>query len=155
MDRPSSSHFTQHVDSDLDDAEYIAPSTEDEESSEEEEDISSDEGDDGQDVRAVPQLQDMHRRETHRSLRSTFHIPIIEVGNSPGDFFINIKFIPNLSSVNLLLYAVSLFIIVNSFPQSQGSLAEFSRDISCRFSKLLFFYKIGFDLLRLSPYPFF
>ncbi|VFQ93592.1 unnamed protein product [Cuscuta campestris] len=86
MDQPSSSHFTQHVDSDPDDAEYIAPSTEDEESSEEEEDISSDEGDNGQDVRAVPQLQDMHRRETHRSLRLTFHVPIIEVGNRYPSF---------------------------------------------------------------------
>ncbi|VFQ68002.1 unnamed protein product [Cuscuta campestris] len=58
----------------------------DEDSLEEEEDISSDEGDDGHDVRAMTQLQDMHRRETHRSLQPTFHVPIIEVGNKYPSF---------------------------------------------------------------------
>ncbi|VFQ92673.1 unnamed protein product [Cuscuta campestris] len=86
MDQPSSSHFAQHVDSDPDDAEYIAPSTEDEESSEEEEDISADEGEDGQDVRAMPQLHDRQSHVPNMSLRPTFHIPIIEVGNRYPSF---------------------------------------------------------------------
>ncbi|RAL37774.1 hypothetical protein DM860_000468 [Cuscuta australis] len=81
MDQPSSSHFAQHIDSDPDDAEYIAPSTEDEESSEEEEDISADEGEDGQDVRAMPQLHDRQSHVLNLSLRPMFHIPIIEVDN--------------------------------------------------------------------------
>ncbi|VFQ64878.1 unnamed protein product [Cuscuta campestris] len=86
MDQPSSSHFPQHVDGDPDDAEYIAPSTEDEKSSEDEEDISTDEGEDGQDIRAIPQLHDRQSHVPNMPLRPTFHIPIIEVGNRYPSF---------------------------------------------------------------------
>ncbi|VFQ83642.1 unnamed protein product [Cuscuta campestris] len=86
MGHPSSSHYAQHVDSDPDDAEYVSPLTEDEESSEEDEDISSDEGDDGDNARAMPHLEDIQRRETHRSLQPTFHVQIIEVGNTYPSF---------------------------------------------------------------------
>ncbi|VFQ67261.1 unnamed protein product, partial [Cuscuta campestris] len=96
MDQPSSSHFAQHIDSDPDDAEYIAPSTEDEESSEEEEDISADEGEDGQDVRAMPQLHDRQSHVLNLSLRPMFHIPIIEVDNRHGGIDHAFKNIPEL-----------------------------------------------------------
>ncbi|VFQ74418.1 unnamed protein product [Cuscuta campestris] len=56
---------------------------EDEESSEEEEDISADEREDGQDIRAMPQLHDRQSHVPNMSLRPTFHIPNIEVGNRP------------------------------------------------------------------------
>ncbi|RAL54220.1 hypothetical protein DM860_004691 [Cuscuta australis] len=86
MDQPSSSHYAQHFDSDPDDAEYVAPLEEDEGSLEEEEDISSDEGDEGDNEVAMPHLEEVQRRETHRSLQPTFHVPIIEVGNTYPSF---------------------------------------------------------------------
>ncbi|VFQ62701.1 unnamed protein product [Cuscuta campestris] len=85
MDQPSSSHYAQHLDSDPDNAEYVAPLEEDEGSSEEEEDT-SDEGDEGDNEVAMPHLKEVQRRETHRSLQPTFHVPIIEVGNTYPSF---------------------------------------------------------------------